>query len=471
MPLLADQSNNALRRQTPFLCHLRFRNDLPEVPCDPKMLFPPVQADRLAAYSLTSLEAELRHDLPVLPDLGIPVSLLDAAARYAAPDKPGTLHPEDAALVAGADEARGAAAGAGPRRPGAGKRLDGDLSWLMRTSYISNDFHSPSARRAAAFAAVGARKQEELDVLQELDDREGQVAAIEATFESARRPPVHPKNPELKPVEILPLLPAYGCGGYHFVDAHFEDDPTVDVPCLAKLNQEQRQWAADHSMLTYKLRNRNNEVVDYIAQLMPKDVNPASDRSPRAYDSFDYAREYAFEVRQAERGKVYLLAFQEDLSAEDALGGEPGAGGAAGPVGYAGPSVGYLELSRRLELRKPGHKGKRMLEEETEMPVEWHIYKRRMTSKDIKAQVDRMRNELGWDEEVIDEVISRMPRASPEEEAAELADELDADEDEGAGAGRRGGQDFEDDGAGAGGRRFAMAAAALEDDDEEEDDL
>lgn len=75
---------------------------LHQIPCDPKMLLPPLNAQELAAFSLTSLERETKRDMLLEPDLGLPISMLDIG-RYTVPyeteaDKP-PLDPKDAALL------------------------------------------------------------------------------------------------------------------------------------------------------------------------------------------------------------------------------------------------------------------------------------------------------------------------------------------------------------------------------------
>lgn len=69
-----------------------------QVPCDPKMLLPPYDAASLASFRLTSLERELKRDMLLEADLGIPITPWDVQ-RYAAPDRPPPLDPADAALL------------------------------------------------------------------------------------------------------------------------------------------------------------------------------------------------------------------------------------------------------------------------------------------------------------------------------------------------------------------------------------
>lgn len=66
------------------------------------MLLPPLNPQELAAFSLTSLEKDMKRDMLFEPDLGIPISMLDIE-RYTIPyasagDKP-PLHPDDAELL------------------------------------------------------------------------------------------------------------------------------------------------------------------------------------------------------------------------------------------------------------------------------------------------------------------------------------------------------------------------------------
>ncbi len=73
-----------------------------QVPCDPKMLLPPLDRAELAGFQLTSVEREMKRDMLFEPDLGIPISMLDIeryAIPYAGPhDKP-PLHPKDEELL------------------------------------------------------------------------------------------------------------------------------------------------------------------------------------------------------------------------------------------------------------------------------------------------------------------------------------------------------------------------------------
>ncbi len=85
-----------------------------------------------------------------------------------------------------------------------------EVSWLLRTKYIAAD--STEAKRDTRMRAP----QQGLSALGGAEGAEGEAAAraqrsreavveeIEESFRAAQRPPVHPKDPSLRAVEILP---------------------------------------------------------------------------------------------------------------------------------------------------------------------------------------------------------------------------------------------------------------------------
>ncbi|KAG1674733.1 hypothetical protein FOA52_013568 [Chlamydomonas sp. UWO 241] len=243
-------TDNRLRRDTPFMATLRFKNDLPEIPCDPKMLISQADATKLSAFMLTTLEREPKRDLIMPADLGIPISLLNIE-RYAIPvGGAPALGPEDEALLGDANEKAALMVGGtqesiAPRgRPKALRNAE--VSWLMRTTYIQAD--GETVRRTGNDPSK-ARKLDDGGGPGADAGREEQVAAIERTFESARAAPVHSKNPTLFAVEVLPLLPDFACWANKYVQAHFDNDPTEEVEALACLPPQIRRAVAERSML------------------------------------------------------------------------------------------------------------------------------------------------------------------------------------------------------------------------------
>ncbi|GFR43748.1 hypothetical protein Agub_g4860 [Astrephomene gubernaculifera] len=234
---------NRLRRDTPFLAHIRFRNDLPEIPSDPKMLVSQIQPEVLSRFALTALERQARRDLLTPPN--ITVSPLDVQ-RYQVPDQPGPQDPADAALLK--DDARPLGVGGSQMPAGDGrnkqfsartKGMDVDkCSWLMRTTYISSSDNRGVQRQGLPEKQVLQARAAERRGANAADDRElndvaAQVRAIEASFDAARAPPVHSRNPALKPVEVLPVLPDMDAWPQKLLLTTFHDsDPAEELAAV-----------------------------------------------------------------------------------------------------------------------------------------------------------------------------------------------------------------------------------------------
>ena len=128
-----------MKRETAFLCPIEFKNDLPPVPVDWKLLRVPVSHESFTEYSHLSLDEESRKDIAMSADLGITLDPM-LMNQYQVPLERPPLDPADAALL---DD------GEGPRprtivisekskkskvkRPDLSKAL-----WLMNTQYISS---------------------------------------------------------------------------------------------------------------------------------------------------------------------------------------------------------------------------------------------------------------------------------------------------------------------------------------------
>lgn len=116
---------NNLTRDTPFVANIKFRNTLPELPCDPKMLSRLHDTEALSRFHLTNAEENLRPELAMAQD----PSVLSAMhlQKYCYSESPGELHPDDRALIEGQVNARA---------------HRGNVAWLMKTRCGSSPFRS-----------------------------------------------------------------------------------------------------------------------------------------------------------------------------------------------------------------------------------------------------------------------------------------------------------------------------------------
>jgi len=90
-PTLSNSNSNpppdAKKQKTSeFLCKVKYFNNLPPIPFDPKFLNYPFDKLRYIRYSTTSLDKNYKQVLHNEPDLGINIDLIDPQA-YRTPSK------------------------------------------------------------------------------------------------------------------------------------------------------------------------------------------------------------------------------------------------------------------------------------------------------------------------------------------------------------------------------------------------
>ena len=328
--LLAPE--NPLRKQNArFLCQVRFKNDLPEIPCDPKMLLPPLNPRALAAFSLTSMEKEMKRDMVFPQDIGIPINALDIE-RYSLPpsSKAGQLDPTDEILIAEGKD--GAAA-----QLGRASTTRGDVSWLMRTKYITNDVSGVAKTRPPSGSSPS--KDQERENAGGRDDVRSQIELIEASFEACRKPPQHPKNPQATPVRVLPVLPDEVLGARQFVLTTFDGDPVADSERTSRLSQEDvRRLEASSHVKSFKFSTPDGKMQNFATYMVPRQVPSAGENKDDGEGEiavpassllleYDWVREYDTKVTAETDKHTFLFRIAKD-------------------------HVGYSDLNTRLMLRK-----------------------------------------------------------------------------------------------------------------------
>jgi hypothetical protein len=178
------------------------------------------------------------------------------------------LDPEDEALL----RSDGGKSGKGqPTRTFANK-VQGDFTWLLRTQYISEDqaryplaatnhpkttlTPTRSSTRLTAdrcvwraaweqvpkHMGIGEKKMKEMrnaeaaDAPLSYEDAAiAQVAAIEASFEAASRPPVHATKPHLTPVEVMPVFPDENRWPTRLTQVRTPEDTALNTPASSLL--------------------------------------------------------------------------------------------------------------------------------------------------------------------------------------------------------------------------------------------
>ena len=213
------------RRDTPFVCKIKFHNNLPDLPCDPKMLTARLDTHKLSQFKLTQLELALRPDLVSEMDPGS-LSLIDAQ-RYCQDSESRELDPADRAIIEG----------------NKGKSRS-SVTWLMKTKYMQARDVTAAAPKTTPSRAANTPQ---------LTIEEAQQA-IEESFEAAREPPVHPRKPQLKAREVMPVLPNTDCWSHTYVTA-MSPGEFLNILDIEKSTEAERTELVSHCILkAYDLR-------------------------------------------------------------------------------------------------------------------------------------------------------------------------------------------------------------------------
>ncbi|OUS42495.1 RNA polymerase II-associated [Ostreococcus tauri] len=309
---------NRLRRDTAFLCHVQFKNDLPPVPVDWKMLATRVDRGALAEYSPLSLYDGMRRRGDFSEDLGIPIDPALMRA-YRVPTERGVLDPEDHELLLNAAERetkRNTANGASGR---AASRPDAsDALWLMNTQYISAGkikartglSEKEMKRRKLAASGAEGMPEDELSFEEQVD----------ATFEAAKKPPVHPTMNDMEVVEILPVFPDFERMALEYVRLNFDENQAKDVPSLTGKSTEIVESALINGVVKpFAIENDYGETERFLSLMLPQDPEAAAapnflevDGEPRAYD---HIRDYVYKLQRddpAQGGGNVCFFFKKD---------------------------------------------------------------------------------------------------------------------------------------------------------------
>jgi len=310
----APEQPNALKQRSDFLCRIKFRTSLPDIPFDPKLREYPFDPMRFVQYTTTSLERDHKHAIHPEPDLGIPIDLIDQDI-YKQPNNPAdrVLAPEDQELLQ--ESSTSLAQKPAKRRI---EEIRSNVSWLRKTEYISMD--DSSSRRGSGRVSEGVRIKEELMVSLGIEQ---QIEQIEETFARAKEPPVHATNPDLTPIEILPIFPNFDLWPNIYTQVSFDGDPTDDVVKNGGTDADiDREELVSYSLLKGNIDTANPDS-KYLAYMAPNanerkrmkradgTVLSQDDLDSRDEVGYEWLREYDYREDDRVRTDTYFLILRE----------------------------------------------------------------------------------------------------------------------------------------------------------------
>ncbi|XP_065883601.1 RNA polymerase II-associated factor 1 homolog [Dysidea avara] len=291
-----------------LLVTVKYTNNLPDVPFDPKYISYPFDPNRFVQYNPTSLERNYKHELLTEVDLGVPIDLI-LPETYPVDHASGqTLHETDEKLleeeVAVAPESKRA------------RQHAKSVSWLRRTEYISTEYNRSHTTGEGVETKVGYSVKKRLQDTDIYKDRASQITAIEQTFEAAKQPITkHYSKPGVVAKEVLPVFPDFELWKFPFAQVIFDSDPAVSG--TESLQQSEMSQAMIRGMM-----DENNE--QFVAYFLPTKETLTKrhqdDQTGLSYqedETYEYkmAREYNWNVKnKASKGyeETYFLVVQPD---------------------------------------------------------------------------------------------------------------------------------------------------------------
>ncbi|KAJ3220223.1 RNA polymerase-associated factor [Chytriomyces hyalinus] len=257
-----------------FLCGITYRNALPPLPFEAKLLSRDLNARRreLCQDVLGTPSAENTTHITAAVDVaaahadnGMPVHPLRMGFVFA-PPVPSTdpIDPLDAALLVPYAPPQ-------PKKPiqptsvstaTSGTR---NASWLRRTEYIAADLVQKKVDVNARIAKKVQDKSHDKSPskkYQNMAPHDEILARIQHTFEAAAKQNVaslkHPTNPKLTATELLPVFPDYEHWPFEYVSVVFDSDPLTSTGNANDEMDERSKMEHEESLLRYQ-RNPADE--------------------------------------------------------------------------------------------------------------------------------------------------------------------------------------------------------------------
>ncbi|KAL7079862.1 hypothetical protein ACQ4LE_000304 [Meloidogyne hapla] len=222
---LHSRSATRANRQEPgvdLICKVKYSNKLPDLPFEPKFLQSPfVSLNRFVNYKPSTLEKNFKYELLTEPDLNVKIDLISTTYQIDGIDKP-QLHPIDEQLLE--DES---IQQLNTKRSIQHRKV---VPWMRKTEYISTEFNryglgQTGVDRPDTKIGYGTKNQLK-DETFDYKDRSSQLAAIERTFEHAKKPiKRHYSRPGVIAVEEMQILPDFDLWKFPFAQVLFDADP------------------------------------------------------------------------------------------------------------------------------------------------------------------------------------------------------------------------------------------------------
>ncbi|CAM9465911.1 unnamed protein product, partial [Phaeothamnion confervicola] len=220
------------QKHSEYLCTMKFRNTLPDPPLGPRFLKIPFALDKLSEFAPTTLDTDYKWQLHCERDVGVDIDVIDPGS-YLPPPEPVPVPAEDLRLLTWQDRPSGASVAASSAednsRTARRRRVDTEVSWLKKPSYVAQDPYAVGHQKIAEKAAEErkAESQQQADRLRAADRRLEALQSFVAANGKGKAPQ-HPERPGAKVLWSVPVLPDLGLWGNTYTQVIFDEAPADD---------------------------------------------------------------------------------------------------------------------------------------------------------------------------------------------------------------------------------------------------
>jgi len=281
-----------------FIAPMTFWNKLPDLPFQSKLLKCPLTTNRNTAYIAdNSLEKNYKYEMLPDIDVGVTLDFIDMS-NFTAPKELPPLHPTDAALIEGVSKLDS-------------KSSTKSYPWLRKPQYMTNEMNRDRSQTKSDGQTT--LTIEEIDYqLQSEEYRLKKVKEVEQTFEDIKSTPIHPTNPHLKPVSILPFFPDLQLWGNSYTEISFSAHPIIEGDAEEKTRKRKNSLmkatyypTPDQVYLGYYVKKRKlndeEEIIDERPEIQ-EDI-----------DEYQFQREYRYKSQVVDsQTPPYFLLFGEN---------------------------------------------------------------------------------------------------------------------------------------------------------------
>jgi len=296
-----DNLENKWKRETAFLCSAEFKNNLPPNPMRWKLLNLSTRRDCVSLTGPDSLHAASSRQNAFSADLGVSVDPILLRSLKVCGGCPSILS-QDAALLHEYTHTRSHATthdnynATTARRPDLSKAL-----WLMNTQYISSMTLPEHLGRSEKDWAK--HKYNSSFDLTRHNSRVAQAEAVAESFRIAQGLPVHEKDTDVHPDEVIPVLPAFDRRHGSHIHFTFDENPATDIECK-EINSKDNPFGLVESSLVkpYSIDRASRTPEKFVSYMVP--TFPYVD-SPHSHKcAYQWRSEYQYRIANERDVKV-----------------------------------------------------------------------------------------------------------------------------------------------------------------------